>query len=260
MIDYLKELWLYRHIPITQAVVDLKRGVREMRLGPIWWILDPLLLMLVYYFIVVIIFKRGGPNYAVFLLSGLIPWQWFSTSLSSCTVSIRQAKGLVLQVKVPIFSLQLGSLLVNLVYMLVGLVVVLVFAHHVPGLELVYLIPVIAAQGAFTLGLGSLLAILNVFAADTQRFLSPLLRMWMYISPLMYDASLVQNSSAPSILKDLYMLNPFVPFLDAYHQILLHGQVPDLTGLIGWGCGSVALLIVGLTLTHRAQGHLLKFV
>lgn len=260
MIDYLKELWRYRHIPITQATIDLKRGVREMRLGPIWWILDPLLLMLVYYFIVVIVFHRGGPNYPVFLLAGLIPWQWFSNSLSACTNSIRQAKGLVLQVKVPIFSLQLGSLFVNLVYMLVGLIVVLAFARRMPGFEILYLIPVIIVQGMFTLGLGSLLAIVNVFAPDTHRFLSPLLRMWLYVSPIMYQTSLVTDSHAPTIFKQIYMLNPFVSFLDVYHDVLLSGTVPNLGGLLGWTFGSAALLLVGLTMTKRTQGHLLKFV
>lgn len=260
MIEYLKELWQFRHIPMTQVAIDLKRGVREMRLGPIWWILDPLLLMLVYYFIVVIVFHRGSKNYPVFLLAGLIPWQWFSNSLSACTVSIRQSKGLVLQVKVPIFSLQLGALIVNLIYMLVGLVVVLVFARRFPGFELLYLVPVIIVQGAFTLGLGSLLAIVNVFAPDTHRLLPPLLRIWLYISPIMYEASTVLNSKAPSLFKQIYMINPFVPFLDAYHNILLTGTAPDLTGLIGWAFGSIALLLVGLTLTRKTQGRLLKFV
>lgn len=260
MFEYLKELWRFRHIPMTQVAVDLKRGVREMRLGPIWWLLDPLLLMFVYYFVFKVIFHRGGDNYAVFLLSGLIPWQWFSSALSTCTGSIRSARGLVLQVKVPIFSLQLGALFVNLVYMLLGLVVVLVFARHVPGIELLYLIPVMIVQGMFTLGLGSLLAIVNVYAPDTQRLLSPVLRIWMYLSPIMYTAEWVQQAGMPSYAKELYMLNPFVEFMDAYHSVLLSATAPDMAGLGSWALGSLLLLLVGLTLTRKMQGQLLKFV
>lgn len=260
MIEYLKELWRFRHIPMTQVAVELKRGVREMRLGPIWWLLDPLLLMAVYYFVFKVIFQRGGDNYAVFLLAGLIPWQWFSSSLTMCTGSIRLSRGLVLQVKVPIFSLQLGALFVNLVYMLLGLVVVLAFAQRFPGFELLYLVPVIAVQGIFTLGLGSLLAIANVYAPDTQRLLGPILRIGLYLSPIMYHTAWVQQANLPELAKQIYMANPFVVFMDAYHSVLLSGNAPDLSGLQGWAAGSFLLLLLGMSMTQKMQGHLLKFV
>lgn len=261
MLAYLREIWRFRHIPMTQTAVDLKRGVRDMRLGPIWWILDPLLMMAVYYFLVVVIFHRGGPNYPVFLLAGLIPWQWFSGSLTACTASVKRNKGLVLQLKVPLFSLQLGTLFVNFVYMLLGLVVVLVFAGRIPGLELIYLIPLFVAEGLFTLGLGSILAIINVFVPDTQRFLPSVIRAWWYLSPVLYSGDrLLHSTHIPELAKQAYASNPFVTFMPAYREILLNGTIPNLTAVGVWIAVSAGMVFAGLLMLKNIQGRVVKFV
>jgi ABC-type polysaccharide/polyol phosphate export permease len=261
MIEYLKEIWRFRHIPATQVAVDLKRGVRDMRLGPIWWVLDPLMLMLVYYFVIQIIFHRGGPNYAVFLLAGLVPWYWFAQSLSRCTKSIRKNKGLVTKQKIPLFSLQLGSIMVNFVYMIFGLIIVILFAKRVPGLELIYLVPLFVAQGLFTLGLGSILAVINVFVPDMSQTLPVIIRLGRYLSPVLFSASRILDSPhVPDWAKQVYLLNPFATFLPKYRDILIKGHVPDLSVVGLWLIASAVLTIIGLFLMKSTEGRVLKFV
>lgn len=261
MIDYLKEIWRFRHVPITQAAVELKRGVRDTRLGPIWWVLDPILLMAVYYFVVQIIFDRGGPNYALFLLAGLVPYESFTKSMTACTASIKRNKGLVTQAKVPLFSLQIGTITTNLAYMGFGLAVVLVFGWRVPGVELIYLVPLVLAQALFTLAIGAIAAVVNVFIPDVQRLLPALIRAGRYVGPVLYSASRVLDSSSfPPLAKTLYQLNPFVTFLPGYRAILVDGVAPDLGAIGIWLCVSAVMAGMGLLMMKNMEGRVLKFV
>lgn len=84
-----------------QFFVTLKTTVATTRLGALWWILDPLILMLLYTFVVKIVFDRGGPNYHLFALCGIVTWQSFSRSVNLCSTALTKNSQLIKQTSLP---------------------------------------------------------------------------------------------------------------------------------------------------------------
>jgi ABC-type polysaccharide/polyol phosphate export permease len=168
---------------------------------------------------------------------------------------------LVTKQKIPLFSLQLGAILINFIYMIFGIIIVLFFVWRLPGLELFYLIPLFVAQAVFTVGLGSILAVINVFVPDMSQILPFIIRLGRYMSPVLYAASrIVDSPHVPGWAKQLYLINPFAVFLPDYREILIKGAIPDLHAVGLWLLISMALLVIGLYMMKTMEGRVLKFV
>src|SRR5690625_1241531 len=105
----------------------LKAEHRNSYLGYFWWLLDPLLNIAVYYFLVVVILDRGGENYAVFLVIGLVVWRWISSSINTSANSILRYSSIINQVYLPKFIFPLSFTITQLVNFLFGLIVIALF-------------------------------------------------------------------------------------------------------------------------------------
>ncbi|MCG8433572.1 MAG: hypothetical protein MJA83_06040, partial [Gammaproteobacteria bacterium] len=149
----------------------MRKSTVDLRLGPIWWLLDPLVMMAIYYFVVHLVLGRGGDNYHVFLLSGLVVWQWFARAMTRGTNAISSSVALITKIRIPLFTLLLAPVIVNMFYAIIGFMVVMLFAGQIPVFATLSLIPLMLVQCILTLALISFLSILRVFFADTGRLL-----------------------------------------------------------------------------------------
>src|SRR5690606_1035400 len=101
MKKYLQEMAKRKDLLYYLVKTGLKAEHRNSYLGYFWWLLDPLLNVLVYYFLVVIILNRGGENYAVFLVIGLVVWRMISSTVNSSARSIMRYSSIINQVYLP---------------------------------------------------------------------------------------------------------------------------------------------------------------
>ena len=123
MRQYLNEIRKRKDLIIYLIKSGLKAEHRNSYLGYFWWLLDPLLNILVYYFLVVIVLGRGGENYAVFLVIGLVAWRWVSTTINSSARAILKYSSIINQVYLPkmIFPMTISfTQLINFVFGLAG--------------------------------------------------------------------------------------------------------------------------------------------
>ncbi|HVL54228.1 MAG TPA: ABC transporter permease [Vitreimonas sp.] len=230
---------------------DLKRTHADTIFGQVWWILDPLLQMAIYVVLVTVIFNRPIPDYPLFLFAGILPWKWFATTLSDSAISITGRQSLIRQVQFPKVVLPTASVTAGSVSFVIGLValafVYLFFLHRLT--PWVLLIPVIAVvQYVFTLALAIALSALNAFFRDVQNVLRHTLRLWFYMSAILYPLDRV-----PEGLRPILLLNPFTHLVDAYRSVTWGTTAPDWLSLLVVLVLSLVLVVLALGLFKRLE-------
>jgi lipopolysaccharide transport system permease protein len=191
----------------------------------------------------------GGVPYAVFALAALVPWTYFSTALTGASGSLTANTGLITKVYFPRLVVPFAAVLAGLVDFAIGLVflAVVMFAYGVsPTLAALAVVPlVLAAMLVTVLGAGAWLAALNIQYRDVRFAVPFLVQVWMYVSPVIYPASLV-----PERYRLLYALNPMVGVIEGFRAALL-GAGPVPWTAIGLSFGVGTLLFVSGTLYFR---------
>ena len=238
---------------ITYLVrAEIKKQGTDTVLGNIWWILDPLLSMLVYVVVMTYIFARKTPDFPIFLLAAMIPFKWFTGTISSSVTSVTEQSALIKQIQFPKIVLPLtinGAELVNLGFgliVLMGLLVIWPFMEHSgtgphDHLSLMVLwIPVIAVvQFTFQLGLSLMVAAITVFYRDIGNIISHLLRLLFYLAPILWsfdDLGAGRGGELKSALGEggfqILHNNPVAILLEQYRHVV-YGVVTDLPGGVG---------------------------
>lgn len=260
-----RELLRSRELLFDLVRKDVRVRYRYAALGFVWAVLEPLALMAVLAFVFSFVLGgrtalltggEGGPPYDVFLLSGLLFWQFTAVSLGNAAQSILENRNLVQKVAftrevLPIASM--GYPLLNL-----GIGIVILFALHLGtggllGPSLAALPLVFAIQLALTVGVGLFVAWANALYRDIGYMLSVAILLGFYASPVLYPASLVASSGAvPEWAVRCYHLNPMAGLLSAYRTILFDGAWPEAS-LLAWPAGAaVFMLALGIFTFRRA--------
>lgn len=243
LIDLLRELILR----------DMKLRYKRSLLGIAWSLLNPLAQLLVLSLIFSLVLPLNIPNYASFLFTGLLAWNWFQTSLYAATGAIVDNRELIRRPGFSATILPIVTVATNFIHYLLALPILLFFlvingvSLNTAGLSL----PVVfAAQFLFTLSLAYLVATLHVTFRDTQYLLGIILLLGFYLSPVFYDVS-----SIPERFQAIYHLNPMAILIDAYRQVLLHGQLPGGLELLALSLVSAVLLWISYRIFIRASAQ-----
>ncbi|MHB8509952.1 MAG: ABC transporter permease [Candidatus Dormibacteria bacterium] len=259
-----RDVGLHYELLRMLVIKDLKIKYKASNIGLLWSLLNPLLLMAVYTTIFGTIFKGSLPQFPVFIMSGLLAWNFYATALPYATVAIVGNANLVRKMRFPTSLLPVSVVLSNAINFLISLVLMfglMAFYRHPVGPSLVLLPVLILAQTVFTIGLSLVLSSLNVFFRDIEHFLGIALTLWFFATPIIYPRSQVANKShlAATLLK----LNPMTWLISSYQDIFYgrvelvngHPQVfvawPNPVPLLGFIVLAVALLGVGLVLFAR---------
>lgn len=224
----LRELWHYRYLLRNLVSRDLKARYKNSVLGILWSILNPLFLMLVFTILFSVLANNQIRDYPIFVLTGLIPWNFFSGSLTSGTVSITGNSGLVKKVYFPRELLPTAALLSNLVNFMFAFLVLVVFLY-IFGIGLtvhaLWVPLILITQLIFTLGLALLLGSLTVFYRDVLMILEVVMLAWFFLTPVFYSLEMFGSTATvlgytfyPAQL--LRWLNPMASIIDGYRTVL----------------------------------------
>jgi lipopolysaccharide transport system permease protein len=249
-----KRRWVYLRDLLRELIGrDIKLRYKRSLLGIAWSLINPLAQLLVFSLIFSVVLPLNIPNYASFLFTGLLAWNWFQTSLHAATGAIVDNRELIRRPGFPVTILPIVTVATNFIHFLLALPILLV-ALLISGLPLritILALPAIfAVQFLFTLSLSYFVATLHVTFRDTQYLLGIVLLLGFYLSPVFYDASAI-----PQPYQALYRLNPMVVLIDAYRQILLRGQLPGALGLLALSLVSAGLLWLGYHTFIRASAQ-----
>lgn len=254
------ELWVYRELIRNLVARDLKVRYKNSVLGIAWSMLNPLLMMLV--FTIVFNYLAGSsdlPAYPVFILCGVLPWNFFAHSVAGATTSIVANSHLINKIYFPREILPISTVLSNLVNYLLALPVYFALALAL-GRSFngwVLLLPaIIVIQVCFTIGVSLILATVNVFYRDTQIVLEVVLLAWFFLTPIFYPITRV-----PEIRQILGMqvqlrvwfrrLNPMASIVATYRDILYWGSRPGIDFFLRTTVTALIFLVVGYLIFKR---------
>jgi len=224
---------------------DLKARSKQAFLGYLWILIQPLLITGVFAILVQQVLGRGDLSdipYPVFLMAGVIPWQFFANSLNESTESLVKNVDLVRQVYFPREILAIYPVFARLVDVAIGCLALAVFlvAWHVPVSGWIVLVPVIVIEEMlFAAALGMLLSAANVGWRDISRGLPLVLYLMMYAVPVLYPPERV-----PEALRPLFGLNPIGYLVDAFRTAIIGPHSPNLLALALIGLLGVVALVV----------------
>jgi lipopolysaccharide transport system permease protein len=242
------DLARWREVVSMLVLRDLKARTRQAYLGYLWILIQPLLLTGVFSYLVQQVLGRSDISdipYPIFLMAGVIPWQFFANSLNESTESLVKNVDLVRQVYFPREILAIYPVFARLVDVAIGLVALAVFmlAFRVPVSGWVVLVPLILIEEMlFAAACGMLLSAANVGWRDVSRGLPLVLFLMLYAVPVLYPPERV-----PAPLRAIFELNPIAHLVDAFRTAIVGTQAPDLLAL---GILGVVGVVV-LTLAQR---------
>lgn len=243
MFDPLKQLYQYRALVQILILRELKARYRGTALGFLWSFVNPLLLMTIYVLVFSVYLRMDMKNYPVFLLSGILPWAWFSSGIIESTGAIVGNGGLIRKVYLPSEIFPLVSIGSNMIHFLLSVPVLLLFLifSGVPLSWWLLLLPVVMAiQLVFTYSLALLVSSLTVQFRDLLHIVSNLMLAWFFLTPVFYPITAV-----PLDYRALVDLNPMAHLILAYQRIFFYHQAPSALSLLVLAGVSCVLLAVG---------------
>ncbi|MHC5036755.1 MAG: ABC transporter permease [Planctomycetota bacterium] len=253
----------YKFLVINLVLKDLKIRYKRSVLGFLWTMLNPLLMMIVLSVVFTLILRFQIENFPIFLISVLLPWNFFAQTLVQSTQSVVQSGGLIRKIYLPksIFPLTaVTSGLVNFLFALVPLAV-LMAVFRAPFTPALLILPVsIVVLYIFTLGGALFLSGLAVFFRDIDHITGVVIQMLFYLTPIIYPLTINGKHFIPEEYQIYFKFNPMVYMVHAFREPVYSGTLPSAKHfLIYVGCALASLLIgwiVFRALERRMIHHL----
>lgn len=221
----------YRDLLYTLSVHRIKVRYKQSVLGGLWAILQPVSLMLMFTFIFSFVAKipSDGAPYAIFVYTALLPWNYFSSSVSNATGSLVNHAQFVTKVYFPREILPATYVIASLFDFVVASVVLvgLMMYYGVPlTIHALYVVPIVLILTCFALAMSLFLSATQVRFRDIGVAVPLLLQLWLFATPVIYPLS-----SVPERFRSIYMLNPMVGVIENFRQVTLRGAEPDYSTL-----------------------------
>ena len=247
-------IWRYRELLGFLIWRDIKVRYKQTVLGILWAILQPVMTMVIFsaFFGELAKVPSDGVPYYLFSYCGLVPWALFSGGLSRSVGSLVSNSNLIKKIYFPRLLIPISSVVggvIDFALAFLVLIVLLVLGGYFPTLNILWLPYFILLAIVTALGVGLWLSAMNVQFRDVNYIIPFIVQSWMYITPIAYPSSLIQNE----VLRALYSLNPMVGVVEGFRWALLGIQIDlGLTVFISSGV-ALFLLITGLFYFRRME-------
>ncbi|HJS98333.1 MAG TPA: ABC transporter permease [Terriglobales bacterium] len=258
MFELTRDIYDYRELIWALAMKELRVRYKRSVLGFVWALLNPLLMMIVLTLVFGTIMRFSIDHYAIFLLSMLLPWTFFTQALTYSVESVVGNADLLKKVHIAKVVFPVAAVVSNIVNFLLSLiplallVLVLRFPLHWTW---IYLPVPMLGLFLFTLGTSLFLAAINVFFRDISHIIQIILSAWFYFSPIIYSLDFI-----PAKHRWLFKLNPMLYVLNGFRLSIYYGLLPQLTSVaMSLACG-VAAVLIGYGVFRRYQESFVFYV
>jgi lipopolysaccharide transport system permease protein len=241
----------YKDLVLALTQKELKVRYKRSFLGYLWSIANPLALALVFFIAFKIFMKIPIENYALFLISGLFPWQWFSNSVNSSAMVFVSNASLIKKVNFRREVLVLATVLNDMLHFVLSIPVIVLFIL-LYGLKLNFSwligIPIlICIQFLISFGVSIAISAINLFFRDIERIVSIFIILMFYITPIIYSEDMV-----PDKYNALLTLNPLSILMISWRNLFLHGTI-NFNNIIIAFIYSLVIASVGYTIFKKLR-------
>lgn len=264
ILSRLRELWAYRELIYSLTVREVKVRYKNSVLGFMWSLLNPLGMMAVFTLVFTVMMPSYQvPKFPIFVLCGLLPWNYFAAGVTASIHSIVSNANLVRKVYFPREVLPIVSVLSNLVNFLLALAVLFgaLLLFKVRLSPWVWLLPVvILIQTCFTLGVAFFLSALNVFYRDTMMIMEVVMLAWFFLTPVFYPIEVLPRSYeflgiSLNVHRLMYYVNPMASLISGYRDLLYWGYRTDIDFFIRTALTALVVLAAGYWFFGRYSGR-----
>lgn len=254
MLKHIKEIYEYRDMIFSLVKRELRGRYQKSVLGMLWTFLNPLCQILVYTFVFTVVFPSNIEDYYIYLMTGIIPWTFFSEALGQGAGSVVANSDMTKKIYFPREVLTISSVTAKFVNMLLSFIVVFVFlvisGRGFSGPALLCLPFIMIAEYLIALGFTLFFSAITVYLRDMEYIVGVLLMAWIWATPIMYATDTV-----PEPVMKLLMINPMTQIVMSYHDILYYHVVPSAVRIGTVLIIGIVLLLVGEVVFKRLEGN-----
>ena len=246
-----KDLFNYSEFLKSNVKKDIRGKYKGSFLGVLWSFINPLLSVLVYAIVFPYIMRIKVENYLIYLITGIIPWTFFTSAINTGIISILSNADIIKKVFFPRIILPISSVTSALVNFFISCIIILVFCIFGGvgiSASLLWLPLVALIQYVMLLGFTFILSAIEMYMRDIEHIVNFVLAMAFYATPILYTPDIF-----PDNLSWILKINPMAYLVNAYRDIFLYHQNPSLYGLIIVGVFSVVIFIIGYIVFERLQ-------
>ena len=249
-----EEMWKTRGILFNFAISDLRIRYRNSILGVLWSFVEPLLLLAVLFVVFSTMFKFEIPNFPIYLLLGIITWNFFKNGTNFALNSLTNRSSLMTQIYFPrsIPGLSAGiTAAIMLIFELMVLGIFMVAFQFAPPITILLLPLILGLQLLLVLGVALPLSVLNVKFKDTEFIWGVVVHAGFFLTPIFYQFDML-----PQAIQDVLQFSPMVQVLTMAHHVVLYGILPSVNTVL-YAVGSISVItIVGYLIFRKYQARI----
>jgi lipopolysaccharide transport system permease protein len=259
IVAVVKAAWRYRGFIVSSVINDFKSRLSHTRFGVAWIVLQPLAQVLIFATVLSNVLgarlqgSQSKYGYVVYLMAGTACWSLFADIVQRCMTVFIDNGSLLKKIQFPRIALPavvIGiSSVNNLAYLAIVLLILPVLAVY-PGIYYLWLPILMVITISLGAGIGLVLGTLNVFVRDIGQVVLVVLQFWFWMTPVVYPVSIV-----PDAFKSIFKLNPVLPLVTGYQNVLLYGTPPPHQ--LAWLVFVIVVLLgAALFLFRRASSEM----
>jgi len=251
-----EEMWKFRGILFNFAITDLKIRYKNSVLGILWSVVEPLLMLGVLFLVFSTMFKFEIENFPIYLLSGIITYNFFKNGTNIALASLSNRSSLITQIYFPRSIPAISSCLTASIMLIVELVILGIFMivlQFTPPLTIIFLIPIYLLAFVFVLGISLGLSVLNVKFKDTEFIWNVVLSAGFFLTPIFYQFDML-----PENIQNILQLSPMVQIVTMVHHVALYGTLPSLNSILYASVSSFLILGIGYLIFRKYQARIVE--
>lgn len=251
-----EEMWKTKGILFNFAITDLKIRYRNSVLGIVWSIIEPLLLLGVLFLVFSTMFRFEIENFPIYLLLGIITWNFFKNGTSIALGSLTNRTALISQIYFPRSIPGLSAGITASIMLMIELVILAVFMvvlNFVPSLTVIYLIPIFLLELFLILGISLALSVLNTKFKDVEFIWGVILSAGFFLTPIFYQFDML-----PESVRNVLQFSPMVQIVTMAHHVTLYGELPPVNSMLYAIFSVFVIVVVGYLIFRKFQGRIVE--
>lgn len=246
-----KELYKYRQLLKSNVRKEIRGKYKGSFLGVLWSFVNPLLMTLVYAIVFPFLLKGSQENYVTFLVIGILPWTWFTTSIAQGTSTILGNGNILKKVYFPREILPISVITSGLVNFLISCIIIFIFLIFFGigiSFNILFLPIIVIIQYILSLGIIFITSSINVYIRDAEYIINFFIMMLFYGTPVLYSMDMF-----PTKIRMILNLNPMTPIIESYRDIFFYQKLPNFSSLGIVFLASVILLFLGIKIFKKLE-------
>ena len=251
MIGVFRNLYKYRELLKTNVKKEIRGKYKNSFLGVLWSFLNPLLQIIVYAVVFQVILKNPQENYAIFLCCGLIPWTFFSATVTRSAFTMIENGNIIKKVYFPREILPISIVTSEAVNFMISTIIILgfvIFGGIGISKYIIFYPLVLLAQYLLLIGISLIISSISVYVRDLQHLIGVAMQLLFYATPIVYASETI-----PDNFKWILYLNPMTYIINGYRDIFYNQRMIDIVSTLLLIIISIVLCIIGYIIFNKLQ-------